>query len=234
MALCDVVKTSCGFLFDFFHTLGSIETAVDALPPESWAILQLDKEAWKVQWRASVTARMKGMLRDPYEMIAVPARAVNPNIAEWRIREAVETRHAKFAVALTMIDHDVQHTLMELRRRGKKLALVTNADASEMAAWPESPIRDSFDDVIRSCDVGLMKPEPGIYLLACERLKLPPADCVFIGDGSSDELAGAKALGMTTVQMTGIISELWPEIVDQQGRCADYRMEKISALLDNA
>ena len=54
MSLSNALEKSQGVLFDFYHTLGSIETAVDALPPESWSILDLDREAWAVEWRATV------------------------------------------------------------------------------------------------------------------------------------------------------------------------------------
>ena len=175
---------------------------------------------------------MKGVVRDPYEIIAGPARRVKADIEEWRIREAVQTRLEKFAAAVTNIETETQRTLAELRRAGKRLALVSNVDASEMSAWPESPIREAFDAVVLSCEVGMAKPEPGIYLEACKRLGLRPSECMFVGDGGSQELSGARALGITTVQMTGIISQLWPEAVEELGRGADYRIERISALVN--
>ena len=44
-----------------------------------------------------------------------------------------------------------------------------------------------------------MKPNPGIYRLACERLGVEPSDCLFIGDGGSGELTGATNVGMDAV-----------------------------------
>ncbi len=45
----------------------------------------------------------------------------------------------------------------------------------------------------------MMKPNPGIYRLACERLRVEPSDCLFIGDGGSGELTGATNVGMDAV-----------------------------------
>ena len=43
----------------------------------------------------------------------------------------------------------------------------------------------------------MRKPDPEIYLLACEMLGVEPADCVYVGDGAYGELTGAAAVGMT-------------------------------------
>ena len=46
-----------------------------------------------------------------------------------------------------------------------------------------------------------MKPDPAIYLLACNQLDVPPSRCLFVGDGGDNELSGAMQVGMTTVQV---------------------------------
>ncbi len=55
--------------------------------------------------------------------------------------------------------------------------------------------------------------DPAIYLLACERLGVEPAECVFVGDGANDELAGAARVGMRAVCILppGRSEALWPE-----------------------
>ena len=45
----------------------------------------------------------------------------------------------------------------------------------------------------------MMKPDPRIYRLACERLGVQPSGCLYIGDGSSGELTGASTVGMDAV-----------------------------------
>jgi len=52
-----------------------------------------------------------------------------------------------------------------------------------------------------SCDVGVSKPDPRIYEIACERLGVEPDECLFVGDGANDELPGAERVGMTAVQL---------------------------------
>jgi len=43
------------------------------------------------------------------------------------------------------------------------------------------------------------KPNPRIYHLALERLKVKPQDCLYVGDGSNRELTGARKVGMHPV-----------------------------------
>ena len=59
-------------------------------------------------------------------------------------------------------------------------------------------IRDLFDVVVISAEVGLHKPQPEIYRLAAEQLGMEPEDCVFVDD-LRENCAGAEALGMTAL-----------------------------------
>jgi epoxide hydrolase-like predicted phosphatase len=56
-----------------------------------------------------------------------------------------------------------------------------------------------FDEVVISGEVGLRKPQPEIYLLAAERLKVEPSDCAFVDDFKVNA-EGASAVGMLGIQ----------------------------------
>lgn len=56
-----------------------------------------------------------------------------------------------------------------------------------------------FDDIVFSCEVGIAKPAPEIYQIACDRLGARAKDCVFLGDGGSDELSGALQVEMEPI-----------------------------------
>jgi putative hydrolase of the HAD superfamily len=55
-----------------------------------------------------------------------------------------------------------------------------------------------FDDVVISAEVGMHKPQPEIFRLACERLGVEPREAVFVDD-LRDNIAGAEAVGMLGV-----------------------------------
>lgn len=57
-----------------------------------------------------------------------------------------------------------------------------------------------FDHVIESSKLGIRKPDPRIYELACKELGVSPANCVYLDDLGIN-LKPAKALGMTTIKV---------------------------------
>ena len=104
-------------------------------------------------------------------------------------------------------------TLDELKRRGFKLGLISVCSSDVEEAWDETELAAHLDEVVLSCTVGLTKPDPRIYELACERLEVSPGDCLFVGDGANDELAGAERVGMRAVCVLppGRDEPIWPE-----------------------
>lgn len=61
-------------------------------------------------------------------------------------------------------------------------------------------IMDRFDVVVESSKVGVRKPEPRFYELACEHLGVQPSECVFLDDLGVN-LKPAAAMGMTTIKV---------------------------------
>jgi HAD superfamily hydrolase (TIGR01509 family) len=92
-------------------------------------------------------------------------------------------------------------TLAELRARGLRLGLISNCSGDVCELWEESPFGGLFDAVMLSADVGLCKPDERIYRIALERLGVEPREAIFVGDGHSDELPGAAAVGMRAIQI---------------------------------
>jgi HAD superfamily hydrolase (TIGR01509 family) len=97
------------------------------------------------------------------------------------------------------------HALLEaLRRRGLKLAVVANA-------WPEPArllrrelerlgVAQRIDAAVFSDEAGARKPEPAIFQRALSELGVNAAEAAFVGDKLREDVGGAAALGMTTVQ----------------------------------
>jgi putative hydrolase of the HAD superfamily len=104
-------------------------------------------------------------------------------------------------------------TLEELSRRGLKVGLISVCSGDVEDVWDDTTLAPYFDDVVLSCTVGLRKPDPAIYRLSCERLGVEPGECLFVGDGANDELAGAERVGMKTacILRPGASEALWPE-----------------------
>ncbi|HEC17823.1 MAG TPA: HAD family hydrolase [Gammaproteobacteria bacterium] len=156
-----------------------------------------------------------------FEVIRVLAHKLDPDIPLTRIQSATRQRQARFDYALT--DHvspDVLNALRKLRNQGYRLALISNASTAEVRAWAESPLQALFDVAVFSCDVGMKKPDPAIYHYTAERLGVDVQQCVFVGDGGSDEHHGAHASGMTPLWLTchlkaDTIARLRPTLQDK-------------------
>jgi putative hydrolase of the HAD superfamily len=105
-------------------------------------------------------------------------------------------------------DPEMVNAVRAARRSGIKTALVSNSMGSgryDRDAFPEL-----FDAVVISGEVGVHKPEPEIYRLACERVGLPAEECVLVDD-LRENCDGAEAVGITAVLHRGADRSL-PEL----------------------
>jgi putative hydrolase of the HAD superfamily len=80
-------------------------------------------------------------------------------------------------------------------RGGVKTGLISNSWG--LGIYDRAPT-GLFDATVISGEVGLHKPQPEIYLLACERLGVEPSEAVFVDD-LRENCTGAAAVGMTAV-----------------------------------
>jgi putative hydrolase of the HAD superfamily len=94
---------------------------------------------------------------------------------------------------------EVSAVLATCRERGFRLGLLSDCNDDVPRIFRELPIAVMFDALGFSCQLGVMKPEARAYLEVSHRLGVAPADCVFVGDGGSNELRGAREVGMTAV-----------------------------------
>jgi len=192
-----VLRAVC---FDLFHTLldvGDVPASVGRFTAD---ILGLDRRAWN---DACFGAAHE--IRRPTEhrqVIRALAHSLDPTLPERLIDEAVAERQARFDHSLLHVAEEVLEGLQALREAGLGLALVSNASTAEVAAWERSPLAPLFDAALFSCRCGHAKPEPAIYRLALDALGVAPEEALFVGDGGSDEHAGAAAVGLHPVLIT--------------------------------
>ena len=110
--------------------------------------------------------------------------------------EAIRTK-------LPILYPHVGATLAALRREGYRIGLISNTGRT----WGRflRPIQDDlgigkyFDDRIFSDELGIRKPEPGIFETALEHLGLRPGEVVHVGDDLVADVSGSKGIGMRAV-----------------------------------
>ena len=120
--------------------------------------------------------------------------------AECRAAGAVLDARALFArmAAASQPRPAMLSAIRRIREEGLRAGALTNNWISETE--PTRALEPHFDVFIESSVVGLRKPDPRIYLLACERLEVAPAEAVFLDDIGGN-LKAARALGMTTLKV---------------------------------
>jgi putative hydrolase of the HAD superfamily len=213
-----------GVIFDLFHTLTGLESEWSDLPVTS-TVLGIDRRKWDEVLTVNSHWRVIGELREPFEILRRLVHQVDPLLPDELIRGAVEIRIQRFRHSLSRIPAVNVEAVRSLRRAGIKVGLISNADAMEIAAWPGCPMGGIFDAEVFSCDVGLAKPDPAIYRICLDMLGLQAGECMFVGDGGSNELVGAREVGMKTVFVSGVIAELWPERIPVRLAQADHHLK---------
>jgi epoxide hydrolase-like predicted phosphatase len=81
-----------------------------------------------------------------------------------------------------------------------KTALLSNAwDNLRRVIEEEWQFTDAFDEIVISAEVGMAKPDRGIYQLALSRLEVEPEAAVFVDD-FQENIEGALAVGMQAIR----------------------------------
>lgn len=104
--------------------------------------------------------------------------------------------HAFTAADAWVVYPEVPRILAALRRAGLRLAVVSNWDERLLAILGELDLERHFDTLVVSQLEGVAKPSPVIFRRAAERLGLPPARVLHVGDSQRLDVEGARAAGL--------------------------------------
>jgi putative hydrolase of the HAD superfamily len=84
-----------------------------------------------------------------------------------------------------------------IQRLPYRLGVLTNGDAEQQRAkLRHLGLMTELPFVVASGEVGVAKPSPEIFRIACERLDLPPADVAYVGDRLHTDAIAASAAGL--------------------------------------
>ena len=89
--------------------------------------------------------------------------------------------------------------LRQLRMRGLTLGVVSNSDGRVTSILQECGITQFFDIILDSHEVGVEKPDPQIFALALQRLRVHPQHSMYVGDIYGIDIVGAERAGLQAV-----------------------------------
>src|SRR5256712_5064061 len=152
--------------------------AAHGLPAGSLHATLYGGDAWRLveRGRGAGEACLAGAHRALEELAGRP---LPPLHSEWRALQAPIRTNIELVRAL---------------RPRHRTGILSNADATLRERLTNVVgVVDLFDDIVCSAEVGLAKPEPEIYALACDRLGVPPGACVFVDDHEANVDAATGA-----------------------------------------
>lgn len=138
-----------------------------------------------------------------------------------RRRELVRERLAQYGLEKKP---GVEETLRFLRAKGIKTAVAT-ATALDITKSHLTTIGvcDLFDSIVSAKNVAHGKPEPDVYLYACEQIGERPQDCMAVEDSPNGILAAYRA-GLRTVMV--------PDLTQPDEELTKYLYACVNSLSD--
>lgn len=186
-------------VFDFF---GTLTRSVQRGPQhaEIARALGADPEAVRGVLDRTFRARAKGRYGSAEATLRWVIEQAGGSPRPAQVRALVPARVSALK-ADTRLRSDAVTALTALKQRGLATAVISDCTHELPAFLPSLPVAPLLDAKIFSVRLGVCKPDPRIYLAACDELRVSPADCLYVGDGGSHELTGAAQVGMTPVRL---------------------------------
>ncbi len=210
-------------IFDLFYTLiymtptGMREKAMSRVEAAGIA-----RDDWHRAWRATQKAAMRGEIRTLRERVAAVLKLAGAAEDEGLMDELAGLPPYR---DYPLLYPEVRAALVETRARGYRLGLVSNTTRYDSVAFDAFDLAPLFEATTFSFEVGLLKPEPAIFLVAAKQLEVEPTECVFVDD-RMDYLQGARAVGVAGVHL----KRPGAMLRDESGEC-ELRIGNLLGLL---
>ena len=84
--------------------------------------------------------------------------------------------------------------------KGERLGIISNGDLKQQMFKLEKIGKgDYFDTVITAGEVGVAKPNIGIFKIACRKANISANDCIYIGDDYETDIVSCREAGMNGI-----------------------------------
>jgi putative hydrolase of the HAD superfamily len=220
-------------LFDLFGTLipnvepGALRSGLDDLA----RLFGADPEVFWVEWGKTFPSRMDGSVRDGIDVFRPTLEALGLSPSAVALEEAHRMRRDFFLGQLRP-KRDALETLDALLERGCRLGLVTDCSSDTPALLDRTPLGPYFPVRAVSAELRTRKPDPVMYHTVLDDLGVPAERALYVGDGNSEELPGAKRLGLTTVWVDNGDAQHWHDRFVGEADFTVRRLREIPLIVD--
>lgn len=187
-------------IFDLFGTIidNFFLPEYQSVLVEMATILEAPHDEFARWWRDTFIERITGVHPTHKESIEYICQKLGIQISEVQVEHTARVRLDYTAKTIKPRTGSIE-VLTWLKSEGYKTGLISDCSGEIPIIWDNTPFAQLFDTTVFSCKAGTKKPDPRIYYMATEKLMVEPQDCLYIGDGSSQELTGAANVGMHPV-----------------------------------
>ncbi len=158
----------------------------------------IPEDKFQSLWRPTENERSVGKLS--LEEVLTMILRENHCYSETLLKKIVEKRIAAKEECFRNLHSEIIPMLSTLKNRGIPVGLISNCFSEEADVIRRSELIPYFDAVYLSYEQGIQKPDEEIFLRCMDGLSLMAEECIYVGDGGSNELEAARKLGMKAVQ----------------------------------
>lgn len=133
--------------------------------------------------------------------------------------------HYEFMSHAIVPKQEVLEALSILKTQRLQLGLISNCGPDVPLIWKQSPLAKLIDIPVFSCEARVSKPSVGIYQVTSHGLQTQPQKCIYVADGSSEELTSAATIGMLPILKRTDLDDVYdkqrPEVESWTGLAVD-------------
>lgn len=192
-------------IFDMYETLITLFESPLYFGSQMSIDAGISEQDFQKLWQAAEVDRTIGKIT--LEEILEKILKANDCYSEDKMNLITQKRYQNKEEAFEHLHPEIIPMLQSLQEKDILIGLISNCFSEEAVVIKNSILYPYFDAVCLSFEEGMQKPDPAIFHRCLEKLKLKPDECLYIGDGGSNELEAARFLGMKTVQAVWYLKE---------------------------
>lgn len=192
-------------IFDMFETLITHYQSPLYFGTQIAADAGISEERFQALWEPTEKERTIGKLT--LEEVLERILRENQCYSEKLLNEIIAKRVAAKEECFRHLHPEIVPMLSRLKEKGLLVGLISNCFSEETDVIRRSELFPYFDAVFLSYEQGVQKPDEEIFHRCMNELLVKAEECIYVGDGGSNELEAARKLGMKAVQAAWYLQE---------------------------
>ncbi|MCI9079224.1 MAG: HAD-IA family hydrolase [Lachnospiraceae bacterium] len=192
-------------IFDMYETLITLFESPVYFGTQMASDAGIEENKFQEIWRSEEKNRTIGKitLEDILERILKENNCFSEEKMTYILNKRIRCKEDAFK----HLHIEIIPMLNALKKKGILIGLISNCFSEESMVIKKSILYPYFDAICLSFDEGVQKPDPDIFKRCIEKLDVKADECLYAGDGGSNELEAAETFGMKAVQAVWYLKE---------------------------